>query len=228
MRHINRIIVTGVFGLLISVPSHAQCQQSQDAAVNCFVKNAVSTGLLVLPSGMTMSQYKSYGVAVSRVLQTPSAAIFLLGMAGATADAVPPTNADGTANQPAQDAFVNAMITAGLKNSIIALPSETSAAQLELFARELTWNMTGNAGVTISPGGFLRALDGYILAATSSSGTVDWLKVTASITSLVNALYTTGLMKLPAGVNVSNVQQFALDTANAIAVYKQATGKAHL
>jgi hypothetical protein len=228
MRHIKRVLIMGVLGLLVSLRGHAQCQVNQDAAVNCFVKNGVSTGLLAVPPGMTMTQYKSYGIAVSKVLQMPSSAVFLLGMAGATADAIPGLNANGTANQPAQDAFMNALIAAGLKDSIIALPAETTTAQLEQFARDLTAGMTGNAGVTISPGAFLRALDGYILAATSSSGTVDWLKVAASITSLVSALQTTGLMKLPSSITLANVQQFALDTSTAIVVYKTATGRAHL
>jgi hypothetical protein len=152
----------------------------------------------------------------------------LLGMASAAADAVPPTNADGTENLAAQNTFVNGVIAAGLKDDIITLPAQTTSAQIEEFARELTLGMAGNAGVTISPGAFLRALDGYILAATSSTGTVNWLQVTTSIASLVSALQTTGLMKLPASITTVNVQQFALDTANAIVVYKLATGKAHL
>ncbi len=228
MRHIKRILVLGVFGLLIGMPGHAQCATSQDGAVNCFVNNGVSTGLLIVPTGMTMTQYQAYGVAISKVLQTPSAAVFLLGMAGATSDAIPPLNVDGTPNQPAQDAFVNAIITAGLNDSIIKLPLETTSPQLQQFARELTAGMMGNGGVTISPGAFLRALDGYILAATLRTGTVDWLQVTTSITSLVSAMQTAGLIKLPASTTISNVLQFALDTASAIETYKLATGKAHL
>jgi hypothetical protein len=233
MLHIKRIftisVFTGVFALLVSAPGNAQqCAGSQDGAVDCFVRNGVSTGLLALPPGMTMTQYKSYGVAVSKVMQSPSAAVFLLGMAGAAADAIPPTNADGSANQAAQDTLVNAIITAGLNDNIIALPTETTAAQFQQIARSLTQGMTGNPGVTISPGGFLRALDGYTLAATQTNGTINWLTVTTSITSLVNMLQTTGLIKLPPGTTLANVQQFALDTASAIVAYKTATNKATL
>jgi hypothetical protein len=232
MRAIKRVLVIGVFvgviGLLMSVSGQAQCTQNQNEAVDCFIKNGVSTGLLALPKGMTMSQYEAYGVSVSKVLQSPPTAIFLLGMASAAADAIPPTNADGTENLAAQNAFVNAIIAAGLKEDIITLPAQTTSAQIEEFARELTLGMAGNAGVSISPGAFLRALDGYVLAATSSSGTVNWLQVTTSIASLVSALQTTGLMKLPSTITAANVQQFALDTANAIVAYKVATGKAHL
>jgi hypothetical protein len=232
MRNIKRILTICVFvaaiGLLTSVSGHAQCTQNQNEAVDCFVKNGVSTGLLVVPKGMTMSQYEAYGVSVSKVLQSPSTAIFVLGMASAAADAIPPTNANGTENLAAQNIFVNSIIAAGLKDDIIALPAQTTSTQMEEFARDLTLGMAGNAGVTISPGAILRALDGYILAATSSSGTVNWLQVTTSIASLVSALQTTGLMKLPATITVANIQQFALDTANAIVVYKQATGKGHL
>ncbi len=234
MPHMKRIILTsilaGVIALLSSIPSRAQsdCTQNQNEAVDCFVRNGVSTGLLAVPSGMTLSQYKAYGVAVSKVLQRPSAAIFLLGMAGASADAIPPTNADGSANQAAQNTFVNAIIAAGLNDNIITLPSQTTTAQLQQFASQLTASMTGNPGVTISPGGFLRALDGFILGATSSTGVVNWLQVTTNITSLVSALQTTGLIKLPSGTTLANVEQFALDTASAIVVYKTATGKANL
>ncbi|MFZ0821932.1 MAG: hypothetical protein WAM91_17855 [Candidatus Acidiferrales bacterium] len=217
------------FGLLICRPGVAQsCAGTQDGAVDCFVKNAVTTGLLAVPTGMTMSQYKSYGIAVSKVMQTPSAAMFLLGMAGAAADAAPPTNADGSANQAAQDALVNAIVTAGLNDGMIALPSEATSNQLEMFARALTASMSGSSVVTISPGGFLRVLDGYTLAATQTNGTINWLTVTTNITSLVGALQTTGLIKLPAGITLANVEQFALDAASAIVVYKTATGKAHL
>ncbi len=232
MRHIKQILIMSVFvgavGLLTSATGHAQCAGSQNEAVDCFIKNGVSTGLLAVPKGMTMAEYEAYGVSISKVLQSPSAAIFLLGMASAAADAVPPTNADGTEDLAAQNTFVNAIIAAGLKDEIITLPTQTTSAQIEEFARELTLGMAGNAGVTISPGAFLRALDGYILAATSTTGTVNWLQVTANITSLISALQTTGLMKLPAGITAANVQQFAVDTATAIVVYKVATGKAHL
>jgi hypothetical protein len=233
MRRIKRIVITGVFvsifGLLMSQPGIAQsCTGNQDDAVDCFIRNAVSTRLLVIPKGMTMTQFKSYGVAISKVLQSPPAAVFLLGMAGAIADAIPPSNLDGTVNQAAQDAFVNAIITAGLRDGIINLPVETTSAQLEQFARELTAGMTSNGGVSISPGAFLRVLDVYIVAATPLSGPVNWSQVTTNINILVSGLQTAGLIRLPASVTLSSIEQFALDTANAIEVYKLATGKAHL
>jgi hypothetical protein len=233
MPHIRRILAMGVsacvFVLLMSAPSQAQqCIGTQDGAVDCFVKNAVSTGLLAVPKGMTMTQYKSYGVAISKIMQTPSAAVFLLGMAGAAADAAPPVNFNGAANQAAQDAFVNAIVAAGLKDSIIALPAETTSSQLEMFARELTASMAGSSGVTISPGGFLRMLDGYMIAATQTNGTINWTQVTTNIATIVTALNTTGLIKLPAPITVANIESFALDAANAIVAYKTATGKAHL
>lgn len=229
MRHVKKGFVLGVLGLLISTPGWAQqCTSNANAAVECFLKNGVSTGLLVLPKGMTMNQYQSYGVAVSKVLQSPSAAIFLLGMAGAASDAIPPTNANGTPNQAAQDGYVDAIVAAGLKDEIIQLPPQTTSSQLEQFARELTAGMTGNPGVTISPGAFLRTIDGFIVASTSSSGTVNWVQVTSNITSLVGVLQTAGLVKLPASITIANVEQFALDVATAIEQYKQTTGKAHL
>jgi hypothetical protein len=232
MRHIKRILVMGVFvgvlGLLTGVASHAQCTQNQNQAVDCFIKNGVSTGLLALPPGMTMSQYESYGVSVSKIMQSPSLAVFLLGVAGATADAIPPADANGTADQVAQNMFLYGILGAAMKDGIITLPAQTTSEQLVQFTRELAAGISENSGVTISAGAFLRALDGYIIAATSSSGVVNWSQVTASVASLTSALQSAGLIKLPANITLAHVQQFALDTANAIVAYEVATGRAHL
>jgi hypothetical protein len=235
MRYTNRILamslIAAMFALMVSAPGHAQqrqqCTGNSDQAVNCFVSNGVSVGLLELPSGMTLTQYKSYGVAVSKVMQTPSAAVFLLGMAAAAADAGPATNVDGSANQSAQDNLVNAIVSAGLNNSIITLPSEATVAQVQQIARSITQGMTGNPGVMISPGAFLRTLDAYTISATSG-GVTNWTAVTANISGLVNMLQATGLIKLPAGITLANVQQFAIDTAHGIVAYKTATNKPNL
>ncbi len=85
-----------------------------------------------------------------------------------------------------------------------------------------------NAGVTISPGALLRFLDSYIVTATAADGTVVWPNVQASISSFVDGLVNSGLVKLPADLTPDNVKSFAYDVALAIQDYKDATGKIQL
>jgi hypothetical protein len=204
-----------------------QCNSSQSAAVQCFVKNAVNTGLATLPPGMTLTQFQAYGVTVSTIVQNPTLVVFLMGMTAAAADALPPTNADATANQAAQDNAVNSIVDAGLNTGLISLPANTNASQLKLLARELTASINQNAGVVISPGALLRVLDSYLTSSTSA-GTIDWAQVSTDISTLVDGLVSAGLLKLPANLSASNVKQFAYSMAVAIENYKLATGKATL
>ena len=223
-------LVWACLGLLTAaLPLRAQatgCTASPDAAVKCFVRNAVYTGLVSLPAGMTLTDYKNYGVAVSNIMQTPSTLVFLLGTMGAVADALPPSNADGvTPNQGAQDAAVSAIIDAALNDGLISLPAGTTADQLKMFARDIGSAMAQNDGVSFAPGAFLRLLDAYLLNATQADGTVDWSQVQSSISGLVDALVASGMLKLPAGASADNVKQFAYDVVVAIRDYKLATGK---
>ena len=107
---LQKIVLAGVCLLIASIapPSHAQggCSSGQDAAVQCFVSNAVRTNLVTLQYGMTMSQFKAYGVSVSKIVQQQPTALALVGLSSAVADALPPTNADGSANQAAQTAAI--------------------------------------------------------------------------------------------------------------------------
>ena len=230
----KQVFLWGCLGLLLAAaltsPAQATiCNSSPDAAVYCFVRNAVSSGLVSLPPGMTLAQFKAYGVAVSNIVQSPSTLVFLLGAMGAVADALPPTNADGvTPNQAAQDAAVNAIIDAALRDGLISLPPETTADQLKMFAHGISGAMAQNAGVSLAPGALLRLLDAYLLDATTADGTVDWNKVKTSTASLVDGFVGGGLLKLPAGSTADNVKQFAYDVVLAIYDYKLATGKAKL
>jgi hypothetical protein len=239
MKSIKAALVLGVIALLAGIPAAAQmpsqlqCTGSQDAAVQCFVTNAVSTRLASIPSGMTLAQYQAYGVAVSKTFQTPTLLVFLIGMTSAVADALPPTNAQGNSDQSAQETAVNAVVAAGLKDKLFALPSEVSLTQVQQIAREMTGQVAQNSGLVISPGALLRTLDSYIVSATSASSgaaaaAVNWLEVTTGLSTLVDNLMSTGLMKLPTGITSSDVKQFALDVCTAIEQYKQATQKAHL
>jgi hypothetical protein len=239
MKSIKAALILGAIALLAGIPAAAQmpsqlqCTGSQDAAVQCFVTNAVSTRLASIPSGMTLAQYQAYGVAVSKTFQTPTLLVFLIGMTSAVADALPPTNAQGNSDQSAQETAVNAVVAAGLKDKLFALPSEVSLTQVQQIAREMTGQVAQNSGLVISPGALLRTLDSYIVSATSASSgaaaaAVNWLEVTTGLSTLVDNLMSTGLMKLPTGITLSDVKQFALDVCTAIEQYKQATQKAHL
>jgi hypothetical protein len=231
-------LILGMLTLVAGIPASAQfqsqlqCTGSQNAAVQCFVSNAVSTRLTSIPSGMTLAQYQAYGVAISKTFQTPTLLVFLIGMTSAAADALPPTNAQGNADQSAQNNAVNAVVAAGLKDALFTLPSGVSLTQLQQMAREMTGQVAQNSGLVISPGALLRTLDSYIVSSTSASsgatGTVNWLEVTNGLSTLVNNLMSTGLMKLPTGISLGDVKQFALDVCTAIEQYKQATQKAHL
>jgi hypothetical protein len=239
MKSIKAALILGAIALLAGIPAAAQmpsqlqCTGSQDAAVQCFVTNAVSTRLASIPSGMTLAQYQAYGVAVSKTFQTPTLLVFLIGMTSAVADALPPTNAQGNSDQSAQETAVNAVVAAGLKDKLFALPSEVSLTQVQQIAREMTGQVAQNSGLVISPGALLRTLDSYIVSATSASSgaaaaAVNWLQVSTGLSTLVDNLMSTGLMKLPTGITLSDVKQFALDVCTAIEQYKQATQKAHL
>ena len=154
--------------------------------------------------------------------------MFLLGISGAVADALPPTNTDGTANQSAQNAAVNSILEAALRDGMVTLPEGTTSDQFKLMGRQFTGVMAENSGVTISPGAVLKILDSYIVASTSSTGSVDWPTVTSGISAMVDGLVNGGLLKLPAGILAGNVKQFASDVSYAIYQYKQATQKARL
>src|SRR5580704_11700166 len=105
----RKLIMAGVclgLAMAATVPaqaqSEAQCSRSQDTAVQCFAGNAIKTGLFTLHYGMSAAQFETYGVSVSKIIQAPETNLIAFGMASAVADAMPPTNANGTANQIAQ------------------------------------------------------------------------------------------------------------------------------
>jgi len=228
-----RIVVSVILlgGLLTVLPGTVQaqrCDRTADAAVACFAKNATATGLVIVPPGMSVGDYTKYAVAVSHVLQTPTATVFLMGISGAVADALPPTNTDGTPNQSAQNAAVNAILDAALRDGMVALPDGASSDQLKLMARQFTGAMAENSGVTISPGAVLKVLDSYVVASTSSTGSVDWPTVTSGISAMVDGLISAGMLKLPSGIVAGNVKQFAIDVSHVLYDYRQVTQKARL
>jgi hypothetical protein len=201
------------------------CDSSPEAAVRCFVRNAVHAGLASPPPGMSMAQFRSYGVSVANIVQTPNTAVFLMGAVAAVSDAMPPANADGTANQAAQDAAVDAIVDAALQDGLLVLPEGTTEDQLKQFARSVAGSVDSYSGVNLSAGMLLRFLDAYLAGATASDGSVDWDSLQGKIASFVDGLNQNGLLRLPAGTSAEDVAQFAVDVAGAIQKYKSATGR---
>jgi len=223
-------VCLGVAAIQASSPAAALaqgCAASQDAAVGCFVSNSVKTGLTSLRYGMTMTQFKAYGVAVSKILQAQQAYLVLGGMSSAIADAMPPTNSDGTANVSAQEAAVNAIVHAEILRGLVTLPTEASEQQAQWFSLDMVTSMNETGGIMLSPGFLLRVTDSYIVSATSG-GVVNWTQVNSQLATMVSTLANTGLLNLPASVTLSNAQAFTQDVAHAIYTYKQATGRLSL
>ncbi|MGC1969469.1 MAG: hypothetical protein WA673_23635 [Candidatus Acidiferrales bacterium] len=118
------IVLMCLAGCAVSAPSAraaTNCTSSQQAAVECFVANAVATDLTKPRYGMTLAQFESYGVAVTEILQTPKTYLVLVGISSAVADAMPPTNANGSANLSAQQHALTEIVMAA--NNAGLLPS---------------------------------------------------------------------------------------------------------
>jgi hypothetical protein len=138
---LKSVVLAGVclLGVSAAPPLRAQggCASAPDAAVQCFVGNAVRTNLVTLQYGMTMTQFKAYGVSVSKIVQEQPTALAVVGLASAVADALPPTNANGSANPAAQTTAIDAIVDAGLADNILILPAETTAQDLKWFSLDL-------------------------------------------------------------------------------------------
>jgi len=205
------------------------CTASQDSAVQCFVANAVKTNLTKPRYGMTLAQFESYGVAVSHILQTNHTYLVLVGTASAIADAMPPTNADGSANQEAQDLAVTQIVSAALNNNFVNITSVAGLQQLEWFTLDVVDAMNVNNGYMqlFTPGVSLRILDSYVVTATSN-GTVNWAQVTSNISAAIDQMISAGLIKLPSGMTATQLKSFAGTLAQAIYDYKLSTQRVHL
>lgn len=203
------------------------CASGQDAAVECFVGNAVRTNLVTIQSGMTMSQFKQYGVSVSKIVQAQPTSIEVVALASAVADALPPTNGDGTANLAAQSAAMNAIVDAGIANGFFTLPAETNAQDLKWFSLDLVRVMNVNNGILMSPGAMLRAIDSYVVTSTTN-GTVNWTEANAGIATMMSNLAGAGLLKLPATITPTEATQFAQALAQITYTYRTATGRSSL
>jgi hypothetical protein len=203
------------------------CEASQSAAVDCFVGYAVKTDLTSLRYGMNITQFKAYGVAVSKILQAEKDSVVLAGMASAVADAMPPTNASGSQNASAQQTAMDSIVQAETSCGLVALPAQVTQQQAEYFSLDLVSSMNSSGGIMLSPGFLLRVIDSYIVTGTSG-GTVNWTQVNTQLATMVSTLSSSGLLKLPASVPLASAQTFAQDLARAVYAYKQATGRTSL
>jgi hypothetical protein len=211
-------------------PIHAQsCTSSQDAAVQCFVSNAVQTSLTKPHFGMTLAQFESYGVAVSHILQTHHTYLTLVGTASAIADAMPPTNADGSANQGAQDLAVTQIVNAEVTNGLANTMSGAGLQDLLWFSLDVVDAMNVNNGYMqlFTPGVALRILDSYIVSATTNA-TVNWTQANSSISAAIDQMIGAGLIKPPPNMSSAQLKSFAVALAKAIYEYKASTKRAHL
>ena len=116
-----------------------RCTSTQTAAVECFVANAVQTKLAAPAHGMSLAQYEVYGVAVTRFMEDSSDLHAAAGTgASAIADAMPATNANGSANAAAQATAVNSMDASAVEqSSMLVVPAGTSELQMEDFSLDL-------------------------------------------------------------------------------------------
>jgi hypothetical protein len=212
-------------------PAAAQtnCTASANAAVECFVANAVTTKLTKPRYGMTLGQFKTYGVAVSQILQTHHTYLVLTGLASAIADAMPPKNANGTENQSAQDIAVSQIVDAATTANFTPAPTGTTSQDLQWFTLDLVSAMNDNDGVMqlLTPGVGLRIIDSYVVTATSG-GNVNWTEADSKISTAIQNLIASGMLKIPAGMTVTEVKTFANSVAKAIYAYKVATNRTAL
>ena len=207
--------------------SAQNCSSAPDAAVDCFVGDAVRAKLLTVQSGMTMSQFKAYGVSVSKLVQSPQASLAAVALASAVADAMPATNASGSANSAAQTAAVNSIVAAAINDGFIVLPAETNQQDVQWFVLDLVGAMNSPTGIVMAPGTMLRVIDSYVISSTTS-GTINWSEANAAIATMMSNLATSGYLKLPTSVTSANATAFAQSLAQIIATYKTATGRASL
>jgi hypothetical protein len=206
------------------------CTASSDAAVQCFVANAVTTGLTQPRYGMTLAEFQAYGVAVTKILQTDQTYLVLVGLSSAIADALPPTSADGTYNTAAQDTAIAQIVAAAATNGFVWPPSGTTLQDLQWFVQDLVNAMNVNQQVLqiLTPGVTLRIIDSYIITGTGSDGTVNWPQVNASLATLVANFISSGLVRLTPSLTAAQLTAFVTALAQTISTYKAATNRTSL
>jgi hypothetical protein len=214
-------------------PAHAQkpsnCTASQADTIECFVFNAVATKITQPRYGMSLAQFETYGVAVNDILQTHHTYIVLVGLSSAVADALPPTNADGSANLAAQDLAVQQIVSAAVSDNLANIPSGANLQDMQWFTLDVTGAMNDNNDVLslFTPGVSLRMIDSYVVTATTN-GTVNWTEVNSSLAAAVNNFVSAGLVKIPPSMTSAQVTSFVESVAQAIYSYRTSTNRKSL
>jgi hypothetical protein len=233
-----RKIVFAALVLILSTmafpsPAHAQkpsnCTASQADTIECFVFNAVATKITQPRYGMSLAQFETYGVAVNDILQTHHTYIVLVGLSSAVADALPPTNADGSANLAAQDLAVQQIVSAAVSDNLANIPSGANLQDMQWFTLDVTGAMNDNNDVLslFTPGVSLRMIDSYVVTATTN-GTVNWTEVNSSLAAAVNNFVSAGLVKIPPSMTSAQVTSFVESVAQAIYSYRTSTNRKSL
>lgn len=233
---ISLLIVAIALSAMLPSPARGQanpppdCTASQASAVQCFVANAVTTGLTQPRYGMTLAQFQDYGVAVTKILQTDQTYLVLVGLSSAIADALPPRNADGTFNDAAQNAAIAQIVAAAATSGFVWPPSGTDLQDLQWFTQDLVAAMNVNQQVLqiLTPGVTLRIIDSYVITATGSDGTVNWPQVAANLSTLVDNFIASGLVRLTPSLTTDQIKSFADALAQIISSYKVATNRVTL
>jgi hypothetical protein len=223
------VVISAVTFAGVSRPVAAQpanCTSSQQAAIECFVANAVTTKLTQPRYGMTLGQFEAYGVAVNAILQTHHTYLMLVGVSSAIADAMPPKNANGNANQAAQDLAVTQIVSAAVADQMANQVEGVTLQELQWFSLDVTNAMNDNNGVMamLTPGVSLRIIDSYIVSGTSN-GTVNWTTVDASLSKAIDNFIASGMIKVPAPITTANLKSFVNTMAHVISDYKASTGR---
>jgi hypothetical protein len=235
--NVFKLFLVGVFAISAAVaapPAHSQstatnCSASQQSAVSCFVANAVATELAKPRYGMTLAQFESYGFAVSQILQAHQTYVVLVGISSAIADALPPTNADGTPNQSAQDAAIAEAVNAATRWGFATPPQGATLTDLEHFSMDVASAMNRSNGVLelLTPGVSLRIIDSYIVTATSN-GTTNQTELHDGLAAAIRNFIGSGMMKVPPGMTLTQVTSFANSLAWVVTRYKVATHRTAL
>jgi hypothetical protein len=209
--------------------AQSNCTASQAAAIQCFVSNAVSTDITKPRHGMTLTQFEAYGVSVNSIIQSNHTYLILVGLSSAIADAMPPTNADGSANLSAQDSAIGAIVAAAVNDHLANLSTGVTVQDLQYFSIDVTNAMNDNNSylALLTPGVALRIIDSYVVSATSN-GSVNWTDANNGVSSAIQNMVASKMIKIPPGVSEADLKAFAETIGKAIYTYKVATKRSTL
>lgn len=209
--------------------AQSNCTASQSAAIKCFVSNAVTTKITSTRHGMTLADFEAYGVSVNSIIQSDHTYLVLVGLSSAVADAMPPTNADGSANASAQNSAIGTIVSAAVADHLANTSSGVTMADLQYFTMDVASAMNDNNNylALLTPGVSLRIIDSYVVSATSN-GTVDWTEANRGISSAIQNMVASKMIHIPPGVSEADLKAFAETLGKAIYNYRVATKRSTL